>query len=433
MIRKRVVGGVAVAALALGVAGCTADGGGSGDNVVTIYGPISGDALTWLQADLDAWAEAEGSGIEVQYDGSPDFLTIIVSQVDAGNPPDIVINPVPGLVRDQSRDMIPLEDLGLDVAGIQAGVAEGLGELGAADGVIYALPMAANVKSVVFYNPAAFERAGLTVPTTDDELTALQRKIVDEELGYPWCVGLEDGTSTGWPVTDWLEEYVLRYGGIDDYNKWVAGEIKFSDPLVKQAGERVAEMLLAPGQVNGGGVAAATTNFGNSNQLWAEGKENGQCFMMRQGSFIVDYFPDEIKAQMEAGDFSNANLFQLPSLGDDEPVMLGGGDLVGAFSDDENTIKVLEYLTSSEFGTHGYAGQARGWLSPHKDFDTSHYGTELQIKAQELIRNSAVFAFDGSDQMPAAIGAGAGLGILTQWFTGSLTMEEAFAELDKLW
>ena len=77
--------------------------------------------------------------------------------------------------------------------------------------------------------------------------------------------------------------------------------------------------------------------------------------MMRQGTFIADFFPDDIKAQIADGDLSNADFFQLPSPEGTDPAMLGGGDLVGAFSKNDATKQVVEYITSKEFGTNGYA------------------------------------------------------------------------------
>ena len=226
---------------------------------------------------------------------------------------------------------------------------------------------------------------------------------------------------------------MLRYGGLEEYNDWIAGDILFDSDLVNEAGDKVAEEILAEGKVNGGGAAAATTAFQTAgNQLFVDGKDNGQCFMMRQGSFIADFFPDEIKAQIADGDLSNVDFFQLPSPEGTDAAMLGGGDLVGAFTDSDATKQVVEYITGKDFGTNGYASQAI-FLSPHNDFDTSNYTTEFQKKAQELLAASTLFGFDASDQMPGEVGAGAEWTELTSWFAGQKTMEQAFQAIDASW
>jgi len=427
---------VALGIVGIALAGCTGGGGDGGDSggdgeAVTIMGAFTDAQAEAFQADLDKWSET--SGITVTYDGNTDFQTAVVARATAGNPPDIAIYPQPGVLKSQTQTLFPLEDLGIDVEAITADEANGLGDIAVVDGQTFGLPYSINVKSLVWYNPAAFEAAGLTVPTTDDELTALQEKIIADGLGYPWCVGLESGAATGWPATDWLEEYVLRYGGLDDYNSWIAGDILFNSDLVNEAGDKVADELLAEGKVNGGGPAAATTAFQTAgNQLFVSGKENGQCFMMRQGSFIADFFPDDIKAQIADNDLTNIDFFQLPAPEGTEQAMLGGGDLVGAFTDSDATKQVVEYITGKEFGTNGYASQAI-FLSPHNDFDASQYTTEFQKKAQELLAASAIFGFDASDQMPGEVGAGTEWTELTSWFAGQKTMEQAFDTIDASW
>ncbi|MFT4052042.1 MAG: ABC transporter substrate-binding protein [Microbacterium sp.] len=435
MSKRRIIPlvGLAITGIALTACGGSTDTAStdSGDGEITIMGAFTDAQAEAFQADLDAWSET--SGITVTYDGSSDFGTAIVARASAGNPPDIAIYPQPGVLKSQTSTLYPLEDLGIDVDAITEDEANGLGEIAQVDGETYGLPYSINVKSLVWYNPSAFEAAGLEVPTTDAELTALEAQIVDEGLGYPWCVGLESGAATGWPATDWLEEYVLRYGGLDEYNAWIAGDTTFSSDVVIEAGEKVATELLTDGHINGGGSAAATTSFQTAgNELFVEGKDNGQCFMMRQGSFIADFFPDEIQAEIDAGDLSNIDFFQLPSPEGTDTAMLGGGDLVGAFTNDEDTKAVIEYLVGTEFGTNGYASQAI-FLSPHNTFDTSAYTSEFQTKAQELLADSELFGFDASDQMPGEVGSGTMWTELTNWFTGQKTMEQAFSDIDASW
>ncbi len=435
MLRYRVIGISALTIGAIALAGCAGSGTpGSTDGdskTVTIMGAFTDAQAEAFQADLDAWSKT--SGIKVTYDGNTDFQTAVVARATAGNPPDVAIYPQPGVLKSQANQLYPLEDLGVDVAGITSDEANGLGTIAQVDGKTYGLPYSINVKSLVWYNPAAFTKAGLSIPTSDAELTALSKKIVDDGLGYPWCAGIESGGATGWGATDWLEEYVLRYGGLDEYNKWITGDVKFDSDLVKKAGDKVNTELLADGQVNGGGPAIATTAFQTAgNQLFVDGKDKGQCFMMRQGSFIADFFPDDIKAQIADGDLSNVNFFQLPAPEGTDNAMLGGGDLVGAFSKDDATKKVVEYITSKDFGTNGYASQAI-FLSPHNTFDVSAYTSVLQKNAQDLLKNATVFGFDASDQMPGEIGAGTEWTQLTSWFAGQTSMEDAFKAIDAAW
>ena len=85
-------------------------------------------------------------------------------------------------------------------------------ELATVDGKVYGVPARANVKSLVWYSPTAFADKGYEIPTTLEELTALSDKIVADG-GIPWCVGIESGVATGWPITDWFEDFMLRING----------------------------------------------------------------------------------------------------------------------------------------------------------------------------------------------------------------------------
>ena len=52
----------------------------------------------------------------------------------------------------------------------------------------------------------------------------------------PFCVGIESGEATGWPMTDWIEDFVLRRSGPDVFEQWVNGEIPFDAPGAGRGG-----------------------------------------------------------------------------------------------------------------------------------------------------------------------------------------------------
>ena len=100
------------------------------------------------------------------------------------------------------------------------------------------MPWRANVKSMVWYSPAAFEAGGYEIPETLGEMTALSDQIVADG-GIPWCAGIESGVATGWPITDWFEDFMLRINGPEVYDQWVNHEIPFNDPQVKAVADAV--------------------------------------------------------------------------------------------------------------------------------------------------------------------------------------------------
>ena len=438
-LHKKVVaiGAIAVTA-ALALAGCSGGGSSSSGSsaaggTVTVSGAFTGAQATAFQSDLNAWAKSKK--ITVKYQGSDQFQTSIITQVKGGQSPDVAIFPQPGVLKSLiSQGMVPLDDM-IDVKSVTSDEANGLPDIAKVNGKTYGLPYNINVKSLVWYDPAAFKAAGYQVPTTDAELTALQAKIIADGSGYPWCVGIASQGSNGWPMTDWFEEYVLRYGGLTQYNDWITHKVKFDSPLIKKAAAKVQSMIFAPGAVNGGGAAMAATDFGAAgNNLFVSGKAAGQCFMMRQGTFITGFFPKDIQAQVAKSDTTNVNVFTLPTPSDATTSgTLGGGDLVAAFKNNAATKEVVNYLVSKDFGTNGYAKQWTAALSPHNDFAVSNYSSPFQVAAQKAVKDAKVFGFDASDQMPGAVGAGTEWSNLTEWTAGQETLDQALAAIDASW
>ncbi len=113
---------------------------------------------------------------------------------------------------------------------------------------IWGIPYKADVKSTIWYPIKAFEAKGYKVPTTWDELIALSDKIVASGTN-PWCVSAGGpGAATGWQLTDWVEEVVLKTKGVAYYNDWISHKVTFEDPGIKDAFAKVGKILFT-GQV----------------------------------------------------------------------------------------------------------------------------------------------------------------------------------------
>ena len=231
---------VGVAALVVAACGggatATPGGGGGGD--------LSGTTVTVGGAFVDTrprrFAEAmkpfeDATGVTVEYSGDKSFEQQLNVQVEAGNPPDVALLPQPGGMKKYAADgkLFPLPD---DiVASIDANYGPGWKEVGTADdGKTYGVFHRVNLKGLVFYPKVVWDAKGYTAPTTWDELKTLEDKMVADGTP-PWCIGIESGAATGWPVTDWVEEIMLRTVGAEGYDKWVAGTTPFTDPSVKNA------------------------------------------------------------------------------------------------------------------------------------------------------------------------------------------------------
>jgi len=434
------------AAAMLALAGCAADTGTTGgsnggtnneqstdpsglpagDGKVTIFGGYGEAQGAAFQRALDEFGAA--NGIEITFESLASFDTDIVVAIESGQEPDIAMWPQPGGLKNLAQYLTPLKDV-FDISVAQSTLVPGWDSLAVVDGEIYGLPVSANQKSLVFYNPQAFAANGYTVPSSEAELKALEAKIKSDGSGFPWCAGIESGGATGWAFTDWMEQYVLALHGPEVYAKWVSGEVTFASPEVSAAAAIVSERLLAEGQVNGGGISMATDPFGNTAPLFETGgKSAGQCFMLRQGSFITSFFPEDVQAEIAAEDFSRVNAFPVPAPEGGQAAVIGGGDLFAVFKGkaDQDVAKVAAFLASPEVLKYQVA---TGDISPHRTFDSSLYPNALVRTFGEGMANAAVFGFDASDQMPAEVN-GEFWSAGTEFVAGRIDWPQAAARID---
>jgi len=426
---------VAAAVLALAATSCLSEegGGGGGDggttsgdkNVEIVYG-FGGDQSKGFQQSLAKFQQ--DSGIKIKFtEASQSFDTLIRTRVRANNLPDIALFPQPGILKDfvgQGK----MTDLGtqLDVEKLKADYVPGTLDAGVVDGKYYGAPISYNLKSLVFYPKAAFEAKGYKAPTTQQELLDLSNKIKSDGTA-PWCMGMESSAATGWVATDWLENNVLIEAGPETYDKWVNHEIPFNDPSVVAGAQQFESLVLTDGNVFGGRKQSVSTAFSTSaNPMF---NSPPRCFLHRQGNFITQsgFFPKNIVADID----NQVGVFQYPGKTAEEKPMLGGGDLAAVFNGkDDDTKQVMAFLTGPEF--EGWSESA-GFLSPRKDFEATNYKSKLTQQIAELGSNATVFRFDGSDQMPGAVGSGSFWKGMVAWVSGGKDLNTALKEIEDSW
>src|ERR1700730_12983601 len=120
----------------------------------------------------------------------------------------------------------------------------------------YAVIVKAALKSVIWYDPRnlpASDLAQLSGPhLTWAQLMRLTGGMVAGST-TPWCMGLEDSSSSGWPGTDWIEDILLHQSGPQAYDRWVAGTLPWTSAPVVRAWQTFGQVADAPGLVHGGG------------------------------------------------------------------------------------------------------------------------------------------------------------------------------------
>lgn len=436
-------GGVVVASLALALTACggSSDGGGSSPGAsgdaggattadgldctpYKAFGDIKGKTVSIYtsivapedQPQIDSYKPFEKcTGVTVKYEGNKAFENQLQVRIAGGNAPDVAYIPQPGLLAKVVATGKAIEAPKSVSDNVDKWFGKDWRAYGTVNDKLYAAPLGANVKSFVWYSPKVFADKGYTVPTTWDEMTALSDKIAaDNPKDKPWCVGFESGDATGWTGTDWVEDVLLRTGGPDVYDQWVNHKIAFNDPQIADALARVGSIIKNPKYVNGGlgdVKSIATTSFSDAGLPILD----GGCYLHRQASFYAANWPKGTDISENGDVFA----FYLPPIdaAKGKPV-LGAGEFVASFRDAPEVTAFRTYLSSPEWANIK-AKLSSGWVTANKGADQANFANPIDKLSVQILQDpKTVFRFDGSDQMPAAVGSGTFWKGMTDWITG---------------
>ena len=395
---------------------------------VTATGPfVDADAQKFNATMADFQAK---TGITIQYQGSKEFEASIKAAIDAGNAPDVIDFPQPGLLASFAKQG-KITDLSkfLDVAAIKANynpywIDQSM--MPGKDGtpIMAGIWERVNGKGFVYYPKKAWDASGYKIPTTFDEMKTLMDQMV-KDGSTPWCVGIESGAATGWVATDWMENIMLRTTTPENYDAWVAGKLPFSSPEVKNAAQIMADIWTNPKYVYGGTASIVKTSFGDSTLPMFDAA-GPKCFMNVNGNFISSFFPKDLVAGVDFGAFYFPPID--PKYG--SPVEVGG-DIWGATNSRPEVMAVMQYFTKGEHLKVWM--QQGGAIAPQKDADLAWYGSDIERVIGKAIVEAPTVRFDASDLMPGAVGAGSFWKEMTSWVSGSETIDQALKNIDASW
>jgi alpha-glucoside transport system substrate-binding protein len=387
---------------------------------VTILGSLTGVGQEIIDEAVAPFT-AE-TGIQVVYEGTDAFATVLPIRVEGGDKPDIALFPQPGLLADLAREgaLTPLDGV-MDTQALEQAYADDWIKLGTVDGKLYGVWMRSDPKSLVWYSPKAFEAAGYSIPQSWDELIALSNQIVAEGK-TPWCLGMESGDASGWVGTDWVEDLLLRTAGPTVYDQWVTHQIPFDSAPVKQAFEIFGSIARNPKYVVGGVTGVLSTPFGDSPAPLFSDPPG--CYLHRQASFIADFLPSSVVLGKDV------KVFLLPGIKPEFGVpLLTGGLVFGMLNDRPEVEKLMQYLATV---TPHDSWARRGYISPHRGVDLATYPNDLVRQEAEILRDAKTIRFDGSDQMPAAVSTGSfWKGSLD--YVGGEDLETVLKQIDASW
>jgi alpha-glucoside transport system substrate-binding protein len=359
--------------LALGLgAACVACGGPAPSQAVTIMIPWSagtGEYRAFI-AVMNKFEDETGIGVR------PEITRAVVQQLDAdlsaGNPPDLADLPSPGAV-EQYEAKGSLRPLTVDLSSYDqpwSGLAE------SKTGTVYAVPVKADVKSLIWYRTDALK----SPPASWQALENLSGH------GTPWCLGLASGSTSGWPGADWVADILLSRHQAGDYEKWLAGQLSWQSPEVEDAWQSWGSLMRYGAGVNGGVRGALFTAFNQA----AGGMPAGQC-ELEHGALSATGLAST----------SGYDYVVFPSAsGSAAPIMVSG-DFMGLFTGNPAARKFLTYLASDQAQAL-WVRQADGHaFSADRAVPPAAYPPGVQQKVAGLLQPAAgaVLCFDAADMM----------------------------------
>lgn len=399
--------------------------------IVSIYGDWAGAEAQVFQKELDAQFPAS-SGVSVKYVTLPNFASSIATVLSSSAKPNIALWSEPENMLSHSDVLLPVDQVlnAAQLAVSRKALPYGWDKTATVNNKLYGLPIAATPRDLVIYNPRTLKANKIKVPQNDGQLQSVTSSLVKSGQAWPWCFGLEAGAATGFPALEWMKAYVLKFSGPAKYTAWLRGTMRWNSTLVNNAGNRVAQSLISPGMVMGGGMAATGRNFGaiTSAGLYANGKAGGQCAFLLGSINSLTTFPGTVQSEVAAGNSNQVAVFQLPTPVGGVPSTLVSGEIATATIKTPGTAKVLAYLTSKDFGMRFMAKQ--GWIfNPHYDVPVSTYPGKLRQNIAAVLYASHSVGYDEALLSPSRVNSVIWKN-LTDWFAGRTTVTKAFTTID---
>ena len=388
-------------------------------------------------AAIADFATATGIGVQIDSIGSS-HETVLKTRIEGGSPPDMAVLAQPTGVLAYAADgkLIDVATF-MDAAKLRAEFPTTIGLISEGDS-IWGVPTKADVKSMIWYPIKAFEAKGYAVPTTWDELVALADKIVADGAGFPFCVSAGGpGTATGWELTDWIEEVLLKTEDPQVTADWISHKIPFTDPKIKAAFERVGSLLFKEGYVEGGGTAIVNNDMRTvMDPMFNQDTAAPSCWMQKIPVWYgPDFFPDR---RVNGGDSKyvvgeDIGIFPFPTISEQYKGVEGSADTIMVLADRPEVRAFAEFLATKEGLKNWILG--KGVLSPNVKTPAEWYAGNYKLKvANDIASGATAIGFDASDLMPPSVGQGTFWTEISAWANSNgANLDATLQAIDDSW
>lgn len=339
-------------------------GAAAGDKVSVLY-QWSGTEEQNFDKVLKPLVDA--CGIVLEPESSRD-RALMDTRVKAGTPWDLVIWPTKGPLVEYADKLVPVEEAGA----IGANYADYWRSSLSVGGKWLALPVKADIKSIIWYSPVVFEANGYEVPTTWDELEALVEQMVADG-NVPWSMGMESGEATGWTGSDFIQDILLVTQGPQYVMDIISGKVPYNDAGVKEAYEIYGRWARDEKYTVGGARGTVNTFFLDA--VYKPFFDPPEAMMVKQAGWAVGAIKEK-SPTLEYG--TGYDFFPVPGARG----MQGWADYMFVFNASPAAKAVVAYL-SSEAGARQWAKVGFD-LSPNSKAVGAYTDLVLAKKANAL-------------------------------------------------
>jgi alpha-glucoside transport system substrate-binding protein len=357
-------------------------GAKAGDTISLLY-QWSGAEETRLQEILKPLVDT--CGIVLKPESTRD-QALLDTKVQAGNPPDIAFWTLAAANHYQDK-LFEMDKLGASKDSYPAFFVGN----GTVNGKWLALPVKADIKTIIWYSPAVFAAKGYKVPATWEDLNSLVDKMAADG-NVPWSMGFESGDATGWTGSDFIQDILLQTQGPEYVNKLISGEAAYNSPEVKAAYSLYSKWATDPKYTVGGSKGTLSTAFLDA--IYKPFMDPPQAMMVKQSGFaggeIAKKFPD-----LKYG--TDYDFFQVPGV----KGLQGGADLMLSFSDSAAVKALVTYL-ASPVGAVNWA--KAGFDETPNKAAVGAYTDPALAKKYAMLMNTSGFTYDIGDTIPGGFG-----------------------------
>ncbi|WP_406011102.1 ABC transporter substrate-binding protein [Streptomyces sp. NBC_00637] len=367
---KRLTTPLVRCALILGLLLAPVACGEPGQDKVTIMIPWSEDEFGAFYTVVKNFERAN-PGIDIE----PQVTRALTQQLDAAVAadarPDLAVLPSVGAIA-KYRTEGPLQKLDVDTSDY----VEPFRGLGMEGDDVYAVPVKADVKSLIWY-----DTKGPTKVSRSADWDDLRSRH------YRWCLGLESGPTSGWPGADWIADILLAEKGVDVYTNWASGAVDRQSKAVWKS-EAVREAWTTWGDLVGDAREhAATSPFLDATKGMA-----GQKCSLSHGALSVMSFDRD---QVDEGRYS----YVPPA----DKALQVSADFVGKFTGNTSADKFIAYLAGTP-AQQAWVDEPGFALSANRKVTSYAIGTQGEI-AGLLRAPGHTLCFSAADAMDPDVSA----------------------------